>query len=101
MHPAPHSPEGYINRIRMSGNNIIVVEGRSDKRVLEILLDELKSQRWSVQRPVVIDTAEIIGSPPHRVLSNRDKVRAIAVRLRTTELNNRFAGLIDREFRGF
>ena len=79
-----------------------MVEGRSDKRLFRLLLDE-----WariggveSLRSAIDIDTAEDLISF-EEVLGNRQKVEEICASVAGATYADKLVGFVDREFRGF
>ncbi len=92
--------DAYCVDVKVSKNQVIMVEGIRDKQIFVRLITELKQQD-KIPQNVVIDTAEQIGSPPGQIMGNREKVEAVCDALAGKPEASRFVGFVDREFRGF
>lgn len=95
--------DAYVRRLRMTGNRILLVEGKSEKRMFSRLLDTLPPPIQDHSSRIVIDTAEIVRSPTNGRLGNREKVELVcrmASRNRPSG-SSKLVGFVDRELRRF
>lgn len=95
MTPFMYDPAGYRNLLRMSNRKHLLVEGKDDKRLFKILLDELYDGKHNID----IDAAECLidtGIP-----RNGDKVEEVCRSVEGTQLASKLVGFVDREFRDF
>lgn len=91
------TPAEYLTYLEMDdGYRHILVEGRDDRRLFDLLLRWL-CQTHKAQR-ICVDTA-------HRFIEcapgTRDTIEAICQALDDTNCGDRLVGFVDREFRGF
>src|SRR5690242_4673856 len=93
-----YSPIGYVNAVSIRNTRTLLVEGRTDKSVVVRLMIELRNQKLLNADNLVIDTADDIQNVPGARLGNREKVEYIHAQIAGFQ---RFAGLVDREFRDF
>jgi len=92
----------YRNWVRMSRNKRIVVEGRDDKQVFLMFLEELRERAGIGEEVagVAVDSAEhMIGF--ETALGNREKVETLCSTLSGTPDAEKIVGFVDREFREF
>jgi len=88
----------YRNMLIMSANeNHLLVEGRKDALLFEILFEEFFGTDWKDRHRVVIDNAESLISSENIDGGNREKVENLCNSF--TEKN--LTGFVDREFRMF
>jgi hypothetical protein len=99
-----YDPAGYRGYIQYSHEKHLLVEGRDDKRVFALLLDEFFGQMvqgtGSKRDNIKIDSAEHLvdfGIP----IGNREKVEMICDSVSTLPYADRLVGFVDREFREF
>ncbi|MUH00031.1 DUF4435 domain-containing protein [Scytonema sp. UIC 10036] len=91
-----YKPSDYRNLIRMSNKKRLLVEGKEDKILFKLLLDELYSQKNKID----IDSAEDLINFDNAI-GNRQKVEAICQSLTNEPYNHKLVGFVDREFRDF
>lgn len=100
-----YDPASYRTYVRFSHNLHLLVEGRDDKRIFDILLDELFSRSTqSIERAdITIDSAEALVSfsNTRSDLGNRAKVESVSQSIAGTPYEDRFVGFVDREYREF
>ena len=93
-----YSPTGYVNAVVIRTARTLLVEGTSDKSVMKRLVIELRNHRLLNSDNILIDTAEEIQNLPGVRLGNREKVEQIHSQMGGLD---KFAALVDREFREF
>ena len=101
MKSSLYSLAGYCNKLRMTRNRVLLVEGPTDKRVFEQLIDKVLSHDSQIDPPVEIDTAESIKSPDGRSCGNGAKIELLCAWLEREDIGNKLVGFVDREFRNF
>src|SRR5260370_11118535 len=92
----------YSIYVRMSRRNHLLLEGKSDRRLfLELFESLVKSGRSRDGFATTdIETAEALLSS-ETPMGNREKVEQVSAAIGATDYAVRFAGFVDREFRGF
>jgi hypothetical protein len=93
-----YSPSGYVVAVTIRSNRTLLVEGPTDKAVIARLVIELRNRQMLNTDDVLIDTAADVQNLPGARLGNREKVEFIHGQMGGSQ---RFAGLVDREFREF
>jgi hypothetical protein len=93
-----YSPTGYVVAVTIRRTRTLLVEGSTDKSVIARLTIELRNHGLLNADDVVIDTTADIENAPGARLGNREKVEYIHGLVGGLQ---RFAGLVDREFREF
>jgi hypothetical protein len=89
----------YIMKLRITNTPVLLVEGSNDKRAFLRLLEHFNhSQVGTITNKLVIDTAEMLKSPPP---GNRAKVETVCANLGANEDFNHFVAFVDRELREF
>lgn len=99
--PTPkYKPEEYLRYIKMSNKKHLLVEGKEDKRIFNLLLDELKQKNHilATENPD-IDTAEMLSFDD--TPNNRDRVKVICQKVQEKSYAERLVGFVDREFEEF
>lgn len=94
-----YSIEGYIAALAFRTNPTLLVEGVTDKVIITCFIHQIANLKKAAPSNVLIDTAQIIASSKSQPQGNREKVEQIHTIASTT--GNRFAALVDREFRQF
>ena len=98
------SYKAFVNRVRMSRNPHILLEGKRDKSFFDALLLSIEDREGADgtnSRPrLAITTAESISSDVPGE-GNRYKVEKVCEMVAGYSFRNRFVGFVDREFRGF
>ena len=84
-------PNSFIARVKMSRQNILLVEGKDDKSFFERLCDQTYNVKIHTAQQISITTPT----------GNREKVERIANLISGEAYSNRFVGFVDREFREF
>lgn len=85
----------YRAKIRMTSLKHLLVEGKSDKRLFQLLLSRLQGG----SQFIVVECAELIRNT--EPMGNRAKVEAVCEGLNGSTHAGKITGFIDREFRGF
>lgn len=96
-----YNPAGYRNLLRFSSKTHLLVEGKDDKQLFKLLLDEFfdqMSQEGNIK--IVIDSAEDLIDF-QEVIGNREKVERICENISGTSAASKLVGFVDREFREF
>lgn len=103
MKPPQYSVDGYLVRLCMTSNRVLLVEGKSEKRAFNRILEVLSPSTQDHLPSIVVDTAEIIQSPDSGTLGNREKVELVCKKVMSNRLlqPGRLVGFVDREFRCF
>jgi len=94
----------YIKYIEMSKSKHLLVEGRTDKKVFEALLDDLFEQgnQDKSRGDIDIETAEdLVKDDADPSAGNREKVELICLSVDGTPYADKIVGFVDREFREF
>jgi hypothetical protein len=103
MQSFTYTPSGYRNLIRMSNDRRLLVEGKEDKNLFQLLLDELyinqKLDSAKIKIPK-IDSAEQLVSVDNAT-GNRQKVEILCKSLADKNYKYKLVGFVDREFREF
>lgn len=95
-----YTPSGYRNLLRMSHHQRLLVEGKDDKQLFKLLLDEFYNCNQDIENKVSIDSAEtLIGF--EQAIGNREKVETICKSVKNTSYSSKLVGFVDREFREF
>ena len=95
----------FVNRVRMSRNPHILLEGTRDKRFLDSLYLTMEDRKGgttvtnSRQRPAITTAESIKSDTPGE--GNRHKVEKASEMVSGYPFRNRFVGFVDREFRKF
>jgi hypothetical protein len=90
----------YQTYLGYSQEKHLLVEGRDDKRVFSLLLDELFEQTSSQDiETVLIDSAEDLVE--FEDAGNREKIERVCESIATKSYAKRIVGFVDREFREF
>src|SRR5579859_5532046 len=102
MDSIQYEPEDYTALLEMSSKKVLLVEGRTDKRLFQILLDEIfiKVRQTIPLDSIIIDSAEDLIKVDNAP-SNRQKVELVCRSIQKTPLANKLIGFVDREFREF
>lgn len=97
----------YIRHIQMAnGKKHLLVEGRSDKKIFKLLIDELRLNE--VADKIIVDSAEdltkedlidITGQGD--IAENYQKVEKICQSIANKDYKDNLVGFTDRNFRGF
>ncbi|RCJ31799.1 hypothetical protein A6769_29945 [Nostoc punctiforme NIES-2108] len=102
MQSLSYPPSAYRNLIKMSDNKRLLVEGKEDKHLFRLLLDELymnKKQEYA-RIKIDIDSAEKLVSVPNAT-GNRQKVEILCQSIKNEAYKHKLVGFVDREFREF
>jgi hypothetical protein len=99
--PTPkYKPEEYLRYIKMSKKKHLLVEGKEDKRIFNLLLDELKHKSNILARENSdIDTAEMLSFDD--TPNNRERVKVICQKVQEKPDAEKLVGFVDREFEEF
>src|SRR3990170_3818043 len=89
-------PEEYKTHIRISAQKHLLVEGKNDKYLFKLFLDNLRID----QNLVVIDSAEDLIQFDCN-LGNRERVETVCQAVCITPWAKQLVGFVDREFREF
>jgi hypothetical protein len=98
------SPKQYLNLVEMSDRKRILVEGRTDKKVFDSLLDALFRQvpQGISRQNIHVDVAEtLIRGNTNMGPSKRERVEYICAEVQNTPEAEKLVGFVDREFREF
>jgi hypothetical protein len=90
-----YDPASYRNKIRMSSIKHLLVEGKDDRKLFKVLLEELLGSSHDIK----VDSAENINFG--YAIGNREKVEIICNSLSNSSHADKILGFVDREFRGF
>jgi len=85
----------YRNKIRMTSIKHLLVEGKDDKKLFMVLLEEYAGKEHGIQ----IDSADRIRFGND--IGNRERVEQICDSFVNTSHSHKILGFVDREFRGF
>jgi hypothetical protein len=100
MSTLKYTLSSYRSYLNYSHDRHLLVEGRDDKRVFELFLDELFEQTsYPEIRRVCIDTAENLIE--FEKAGNREKVEAVCESVSEMPYSDMIVGFVDREFRRF
>jgi len=97
-----YSINGYLIKIRITKNPLLLVEGKNDLHFFERLFHEASKRGYKLPEPIHIDTAAMLQDEKMKGMGNREKVETVC-RVVTQEIigYKPFCGFVDREFRGF
>lgn len=92
----------YRSYLRFSNEKHLLVEGRDDKRVFALFLDELLVRRGaqSMRYGIRIDCAEALIDFGSKV-GNREKVEVVCRSVSDLSFAEKLVGFVDRDFREF
>ncbi len=96
------TPQDYVDNFQNRTQKVILVEGKTDKQLLSLLLDEFNQQYPDHNfDEIAIDTAQdlvkgVLDSP-----ENYQKIEEVCELIADKPYASRFVGLVDRMFRGF
>jgi len=96
-----YKPEDYLRYIQMNAKKHLLVEGREDKRIIKLLLDELTQNNHILATEGIldIDTAEMLSFDD--TPNNRDRVKVICQKVQEKPYAEKLVGFVDREFEEF
>ena len=99
------TPADFRGYIRQSHEKHILVEGKDDKRIFFLLIDELekRSNKHINREDIQIISAELLHGfdKDGGILGNREKVELICQSIRGKPYADKLVGFVDREFREF
>ena len=96
-----YSINGYLIKILITKNPLLLVEGKNDRHFFERLFNEV-SRRGNQLPEHNIDIAEMLQDEKMKGMGNREKVEMICEAVTQEIVDHKlFCGFVDREFRGF